>query len=59
MADKPPKTVKVKLLTNRVVQSPAGPIAAQSVNQIVDMPPDEAQRYVERGMGEMVEMART
>lgn len=58
MADKPSRTVKVKLLTNRVVQSSAGPICAQSVNQVVDMPLDEAQRYVERGMGEMVEMAR-
>lgn len=54
MADKPARTVKVKLLTGRVVQSGQS-FHAQKPGQTVEMPADEAQRYCDAGFAEPVE----
>ena len=45
--------MKVKLLTSRATE-----LASQDAGEVVDMPEDEAQRYVQAGMAEHVQATK-
>jgi hypothetical protein len=47
--------VKVRLLCSRTVQSGSN-FLCQSAGKIVEMSPDEAQRHIDGGLAELVEL---